>query len=189
MKIIVGLTGASGSILFKRTIEILSSLNHMLLVIATDHGKQVFEYELDEQFEKFMANYPQIKVENIDDMFSPVASGSCDYDQMIIVPCSMGTVGNIANGTSNNLLIRAADVCLKEKRKLVLGLRESPLSNIHLKNLETLNNSGAYLVFQVPSFYNKRNTIEQLVDDIVLRNIKYLGIELPCEIQWKSELL
>lgn len=184
MKVVVGLTGASGSILFKRTIEILSEQNHEILVIATEPGRQVFKYELGQPFESFIEQFENIKVEKIDNMFSTVASGSSNFEKMIIVPCSMGTVGNIANGTSSNLLIRAADVFLKEKKTLVLGLRESPLNGIHIRNLEVLNNSGAYLVFQVPSFYNKRDRIEDLVDDIVMRNLKYLGVSLPTEIQW-----
>lgn len=188
MKIVVGLTGASGSILFKRTIEILSQQGHQLLVIATNPGRQVFEYELELSFETFINQFENVKVENIDNMFSSAASGSSDYQKMIIVPCSMGTVGNIANGTSSNLLIRAADVFLKEKKPLVLALRETPLNGIHLKNLELLNNNNAFLLFQVPSFYNKRETITDLVDDIVLRNLKYLGIELPKDIQWGSEI-
>ncbi len=188
MKIVVGLTGASGSILFKRTIEILSAQDHQILVIATDPGRQVFKYELGTSFESFISEFDNVRVEKIDNMFSSAASGSSDYQKMIIVPCSMGTVGNIANGTSSNLLIRAADVFLKEKKPLVLGLRETPLNGIHLKNLETLNNNNAFLVFQVPSFYNKRDNIDDLVDDIVLRNLKYLGIELPKDIQWGSEI-
>lgn len=184
MKVVVGLTGASGSILFKRTIEILTKLDHQVSVIATDTGRQVFKYELEINFEDFISNFDNVKVEKIDNMFSSAASGSSDYDKMIIVPCSMGTVGNIANGTSNNLLIRAADVFLKEKKDLVLCLRESPLNDIHLRNLSILNNQSTFLVFQVPSFYNKRESLEQVVDDMVFRNLKYLNIELPDEIKW-----
>ncbi len=184
MKIVVGLTGASGSVIFKRTIEILSELNHQILVIPTDTGRQVFKYELGQTFEDFITNFENVQVEKIDNMFSSAASGSSDYDKMIIVPCSMGTVGNIANGTSNNLLIRAADVFLKERKTLVLGLRESPLNDIHLRNLSLLNNSNTFLVFQVPSFYNKRENLEQVIDDLVLRNLKYLDIDLPKEMKW-----
>lgn len=188
MKLVVGLTGASGSILFKRTIEILASQNHQILVIATEPGRQVFKFELGLSFEKFISQFENVKVENIDNMFSTAASGSSDYQKMIIVPCSMGTLGNIANGTSSNLLIRAADVFLKEKKSLVLALRETPLNSIHIRNMEILNRDNAFLVFQVPSFYNKRDNIADLVDDIVYRNLKYLGIQLPKEITWGSEV-
>lgn len=188
MKIVVGLTGASGSILFKRTIELLTSQGHEVLVIATEPGKQVFKFELEITLESFISGFDNVKLEKIDNMFSPAASGSSDFDKMIIVPCSMGTIGNIANGTSNNVLVRAADVFLKEKKDLVLAIRETPLNDVHLRNMTTLNNSNTYLVFQVPSFYNKRETIEQLVDDIVMRNLKYLGIKLPKEIQWGTKL-
>lgn len=188
MKLVVGLTGASGSILFKRSIEILSAQNHQILVIATDPGRQVFKFELGLKLEEFLEQFENVKLEKIDNMFSKAASGSSDYDKMIIVPCSMGTLGNIANGTSSNLLIRAADVFLKEKKSLVLALRETPLNGIHLRNMEILNRDNAYLVFQVPSFYNKRETIEDLVDDIVYRNLKYLGVNLPKDIQWGSEV-
>ncbi len=186
MKIVVGLTGASGSILFKRTIEILSDLNHEISVIATDTGKQVFKYELEEDFQSFITKFSNVKVSDINNMFSHEASGSSDFDQMIIVPCSMGTLGNIACGTSNNLLIRAADVFIKERKKLVLAIRETPLSTIHLNNLQVLNTDGVMIVPQVPSFYNKRTELEDLIDDMVYRNLKYLGIELPENLKWSK---
>lgn len=184
MKIIVGLTGASGSVIFKRTVELLSEMNHHLLIIATDTGRQVFEFELDSDFDQFIGKFPNVVVEDIDNMFSSAASGSSDFEKMIIVPCSMGTLGNIAAGTSNNLLIRAADVFLKEKKTLVLGLRESPLNDIHLRNMTDLNNQSTYLVFQVPSFYNKPETLEETIDGIVRRNLKYLGVQLPDDMKW-----
>ncbi len=184
MKVVVGLTGASGSILFKRTIDILSSLDYEISVIATENGKKVFAYELDVAFDQFISNFKNVRVTDIDNMFAHEASGSSSFDQMIIVPCSMGTAGNIAHGTSNNLLIRCADVFLKERKNLVLALRETPLSTIHLNNMQILNQSGAILVPQIPSFYNKREELSDLIDDMVYRNLKYLGVELPKEIQW-----
>lgn len=186
MKIILGLTGASGSILFKRTVEILAEKNYQIAVIATKNGIDVFTYELGIDYQNFITGFHNVEIFEIDNMFAQIASGSSGYPKMLIVPCSMGTVGNIANGTSNNLLIRAADVILKEKKQLVLAVRETPLNNIHLKNMQIINDCGGFVVPQVPSFYNKRTNIEQLIDDIVYRNLSYIGVELPNDIKWKN---
>ncbi len=186
MNVVVGLTGASGSILFKRTIEILSKQEDIRIhVIATDTGIDVFKYELDLDFNDFINKFDNVVVEDINNMFSTCASGSSNMDKMIIIPCSMGTMGKIASGTSDNLLIRCADCMLKEKKTLVLGLRETPLNNVHLSNMTLLNTMNTYLLFQVPSFYNKRNNIDDLVDDMVKRNLKYLDIKLDDELIWK----
>ena len=134
-KVIIGLTGASGSIYFKKTIEILSSRDYFIHVIASDNGKKVFEYELEENFEEFITKFDNVKLEQNQNMFSQTASGSFPIDGMMIIPCSMGTVGKIANGSSDSLLIRAADVCIKEQKKLVIAFREAPLSLVHLNNL------------------------------------------------------
>lgn len=184
MNLIIGLTGASGSILFKRSIEMLSLTEHTVYVIATDIGRQVFKYEVGIDLTTFLSDFNNVIIEDINNMFSTCASGSSNIDAMLIIPCSMGTCGKIANGTSDSLLIRSADVILKEKKVLVLNLRESPLNNIHINNMATLNQAGAILNFQVPSFYNLPKSIDQLIDDMVHRNLKYIGIKFPDELQW-----
>lgn len=180
-KYIVGITGASGSILSKNVIERLSTQECELNIVATDNGKKVFYYETDILFDNFLEqikkNIAKVIIHQNDELFSPIASGSYYVDCMIILPCSMVTVGKIANGVGDNLLCRAADVCLKEKIKLVIVPRETPLSAIHLKNLLTLSQSGAEIFLPVPMFYSKRQTLEEVYNDISGRILKSGGIE------------
>ncbi|MDF2698823.1 MAG: UbiX family flavin prenyltransferase [Haloplasmataceae bacterium] len=187
-RIVVGITGASGSIIFKRTVEELLELGHEVYVCASEYAEQVFEYELDLNFRKFCFNLNSAKlhVSEINDMFSKIASGSFKTDGMIIAPCSMGTVGKIANGTSDNLLIRAADVHIKEHRKTLIIPREAPFSTIHLQNLLTLSQSGVYILPPVPAFYMKPKTVEDIVDQIVGRALDYFDIENSLKRSWEG---
>ncbi len=186
-KIIVGLTGASGSLLFKRTIEILASEDVLLYIVVTPNGKSVFEFEVGINLDDFLKKFDNLIIQDIDNMFSSIASGSSLIDGMIIIPCSMGTIGNIANCTSNNLLVRAADVTIKEQRPLVLGIRETPLSKLHLDNLQKLAITNVFLNPLVISLYNKPDSIEKLIDNIVYRNLTYLGFNLNEKIQWNHD--
>ncbi|MDZ5001262.1 UbiX family flavin prenyltransferase, partial [Clostridium perfringens] len=134
-KIVVGITGASGSIYAKRLIEVLLNEEIYVNIVATDKGRQVFKYELaldlDSWVKELTKDYKNVKLEDNNNLFAGVASGSNKYDAVIILPCSMGTLAEISHGLSKNLLCRAADVALKEGRKLIIVPRETPLNSIH----------------------------------------------------------
>lgn len=186
-RFIVGITGASGSIYAKKVIEALCK-EHLLHVVITKNGEAVFEYEIGKSFESFVAELPKDScyVEKIDNMFSVLASGSSDIDGMIIVPCTMGTIGKINAGTSDNLLIRAADVMMKENSPLVIVPRETPLSTLHLRNLHSLSLLGVKIVPPIPSFYDRPNSIEDLVEQSVGRFIKMLGVKNDFYTRWSG---
>lgn len=177
-KIVIGITGASGSIYGKRIIEKLNELGHEIHIIITDNGKKVFSHELEIDFEYFLSQFDSnIHKYKIDDMFAPIASGSFKIDSMIIVPTSMGTMAKIANGISDNLICRTADVCIKEKINLTLVPRETPLSVIHLENMLKLSKIGINMVPPLPSFYDLPKNIDEIIDNSVGRIIKSSGID------------
>lgn len=171
---ILGVTGASGAIYATRTTMWLKKLGHHVTALVTAPGCQVVEYENQGELFSFCDELP-----DVNDFFSECASGSADYAGMAVVPCSMGTLGRIAAGTSDNLLVRSADVCLKERRPLVIVPREMPYNLIHLENMERLTRAGAVIVAASPQFYSKPQTIEALVDTVVAKVLKHLG--LPAE--------
>ncbi|MDR2581468.1 MAG: UbiX family flavin prenyltransferase [Fibromonadaceae bacterium] len=162
MKLILGITGASGSIYAKRFL-LKAKERFDVELIVSKNGEAVLKHE---GCEDILQN---AKVHAIDDFFAPPATGSSSYAGMAILPCSMGTLGRIAAGTSDNLLIRAADVCLKESRPLILVPREMPLSEIHLENMLKLKRAGAAIIPASPHFYKHPKTIEELVDTVVER--------------------
>lgn len=176
-KYVVAVTGASGIIYAKRLIEVLSERAEVYLVISKI-ARKIAEYE-QVSLEGFNAAYV-----DEDDMFADIASGSFLYDGMIIIPCSMKTLAAINAGFSDNLITRAADVCLKEKRKCILMPREMPLSNIHLKNMLSLNEAGATIMVMSPGFYHRPKTIEDLVDMVVARALDHLGEEHNIGKRW-----
>jgi 4-hydroxy-3-polyprenylbenzoate decarboxylase len=152
-KIIIGITGASGAIYAKVLLDKLQLLEQQIAkigVVMSDNAKKVWEYELQN------SAYQQYKADFYDknDFMAPFASGSAKYDTMIIVPCSMGTMARIAQGISNDLITRSADVILKERRKLILVTRETPLSLIHINNMKTITESGGIICPATPSFYH-----------------------------------
>jgi len=161
--IILGITGASGAIYAKRFLELAKKKRIAVELIVTKMGEAVLEHE------GFVTILKHQKIHKIDDFFAPPATGSSEYLGMAILPCSMGTLGKIASGTSNNLLIRSADVCLKENRPLVLAPREMPLNEIHLENMLKLKRAGAMIVPACPHFYEHPKNIEELVDTVVER--------------------
>lgn len=187
-KFVVGLSGASGSIIFKRLIEELLKVNNEVYVIASKYAKQVFEYELETNYHDYFINLNKsnLHVCEIDDMFNKVASGSFKTNGMIIAPCSMGTVGKIANGISDNLLVRCADVHIKEHRKILIVPREAPLSSIHLKNLLTLSQLNVSILPPVPSFYLKPNSIEEIVNQLVGRILDYFDVSNNLKDSWEG---
>jgi 4-hydroxy-3-polyprenylbenzoate decarboxylase len=175
-KIIVAVTGASGSIYAKTLLNKLQSLKNPpaeIAVIFSDNAKAIWEYELGK---KFKAVTPVKEYEN-KSFFAPFASGSSDYNTMIICPASMGILGRIAGGTSENLVARAADVMLKERRKLILVPRETPYNLIHIRNMETLTLAGAIICPATPSFYCKPKTIDDLVNTVIERIISLAGFD------------
>ena len=173
-KIVVGVTGASGSIYAKRLIYYLEQFKNECSyeVVFSGNAKKVWEWELKEKVNLSCPVY------DIQDYFAPFASGSAKYDAMVIIPASMGTIARIANGISDNLITRAADVFLKEKRKLIVVFREAPISKIHLENLLKLSSSGADIFPAAPSFYSHPENIIEAVDTIVLRVLDRLGLEI-----------
>ncbi len=187
-KIIVGLTGASGSIFFKKLIEELVINEQEIYVIATSNGEKVFEFEIKQNFNSYIQslNYEHLHLCDINDMFNKIASGSFFIDGMVILPSSMGTIGRIASGTSDNLLIRSGDVQLKEKRKLIIAFREAPLSGIHLNNMLTLANAGAIIYPTVPAFYLFPKSIDDIISQVIGRILNYLDIDSNLTKNWNG---
>lgn len=178
LKIIVGITGASGSIYGKLLLDKVKSLEDQVEecgVIFSDNARAVWTYELDSFDEKQIP----FRVYRPDDFFSPMASGSAGYDVMIVCPCTMGTLGRIASGVSSDLLTRAADVILKERKKLILVPREMPYNLIHLNNMKLLTEAGAIICPASPSFYSKPQNTEQLVMTVIDRVLILAGFEFP----------
>lgn len=167
---ILGVTGASGAIYATRTAMHLNRLGHEVSLVVTGPGREVVEFE----GQGALFNYAE-KIFNVDDFFAECASGSADYAGMVVVPCSMGTLGRIAAGTSDNLLVRTADVCLKERRPLVIVPREMPYNLIHIENMERVTRAGAIVIPASPQFYSKPASIEELVDTVVAKVLKHLG--------------
>jgi 4-hydroxy-3-polyprenylbenzoate decarboxylase len=175
-KIVLAITGASGSIYAKRLLDKLRQLNNPpeeIAVILSDTAKEIW---LAETGEKFKADYPAKEYYN-KSFHAPFASGSSTYDTMIICPSSMGTMGRIANGTSDDLTARAADVMLKEKRRLIVVPREAPYNLIHIENMKTLTLAGAIICPASPSFYSNPKTTDELVMTVVDRIIDLAGFE------------
>ncbi len=186
MKIIVAVTGASGTIYARQLVELLLKTDSIceVALIFSDNGKAVARYEgeffrdTEKDFRIDFQSDHRIKVFENSDMFSGPASGSSDYDAMVIIPCSMGTAGRIAGGVSQDLISRAADVMLKERRRLIMVVRETPLHSIHLRNMTALSDCGAVILPASPSFYSRPADIEQLCMTVTERIITLLGIEI-----------
>ncbi|EFF63371.1 MULTISPECIES: UbiX family flavin prenyltransferase [Turicibacter] len=187
-KIVVGITGASGSIYAKRLIEELASKGYLVHVIATDKGKQVFKYELSLDLKQWIRelNQPTVKLEDNQNLFAGVASGSHGFDAVIVMPCSMGTLAEISHGLSRNLLCRAADVALKEGRKLIIVPRETPFNTIHLENMCHLSKVGATIIPAMPGFYHHPQTLEDLVNFVVGKVLSYLNINHNLFKKWED---
>lgn len=175
-KIVIAITGASGAIYAKLLLEKLEKLENQceaIGLIMSDNAKFVWESEIgDRSYEKFtFSNYSK------NDFMAPFASGSAKYDTMVIVPCSMGTLGRIASGISNDLTTRAADVILKERRKLILVARETPLNTIHLKNMLAVSEAGGIICPAVPSYYSNPSSIDEAAMTVVDRIVDLIGLE------------
>jgi 4-hydroxy-3-polyprenylbenzoate decarboxylase len=177
-KIVIAITGASGSIYAKVLLEKLSKLSDQIEqvgVVMSDNAKDVWKQELGNEDYK---NYSNFKFYDKSDFFAPFASGSAKYDTMIICPCSMGTMARIASGISNDLTSRAADVILKERRKLLLMIRDTPYSLIHINNMKTITEAGGIICPASPSFYSKPVTFEELAATVVDRCLDLAGLDI-----------
>lgn len=176
-KILVAITGASGAIYPKLLLEKLLQVSNQwveLSVVMSTNARQIWETELgNEDYEKL-----PVKFYEKNDFSAPFASGSAKYNIMIVAPCSMGTLSRIASGVSNDLVTRAADVVLKERRKLILMLRETPYSLIHIKNMEAVTQAGGIICPATPSFYSKPQTIEEAAMTVVDRLIDLAGLDI-----------
>lgn len=176
-KVVLGIAGSSGSIYAKRLLDkftIIQDQIEDLGIVMSNNAKFNWELELGD---KGYSNY-DFKIYEKSDFMAPFASGSAQYDTMIICPCSMGTIGRVASGISNDLLTRAADVILKERRKLIVVPRETPYNLIHIENLKTITLAGGIICPAVPSFYSNPQTITEVVDTVVDRIIDLAGFDL-----------
>ena len=184
MKIIVGITGASGAIYAKVLLDKLLQQKDKIDkvgIVMSDNAKIVWEFELgNRDYEKYPFDFYSKM-----DFNAPFASGSAKYESMIICPCSMGTLGRIAHGLSDDLITRAADVVLKERRKLVLAVRDTPFSLIHIKNMEMVSLAGGIICPANPSFYSMPTTFEALAATVVDRLLDLIGIEINT-FRWNS---
>ncbi len=183
LKILVAITGASGSLYAQRLLDNLDPTAHEIHVVMSNYAHQVIAEELPDGL-RFPAG---VKPHGLKSMNAPFASGSNPPDVMVIVPCTMGTLGRIAHGYSEDVLLRAADVVLKEKRKLILVPRETPLSLIHVKNFELLLLAGATLIPANPSFYSGAKTVVELVDTVVARVLDHMGLPNKLAPRWAEE--
>jgi flavin prenyltransferase len=197
--ITVGISGASGAIYAQRLLMQLedSSEVQQINLVISGPGRRVITDELDvsasgdtEQVVAEMIGRPSTKsiVFHPGDIGAAIASGSYPVDAMVIIPCSSSTIGVLASGSSRNLLHRAADVCLKEGRKLVLVPRETPLSTLHLENMLRLRQAGAMIVPAMPAFYHRPLNIVQMVDHFVYRVMDHLGLEHAQETVWQGDV-
>jgi 4-hydroxy-3-polyprenylbenzoate decarboxylase len=184
-KIVVAITGASGAIYAKLLLEKFQTLSSQIAevgIVMSDNAKQVWQVELDNEDYK---NYP-FKFYDKHDFMAPFASGSAKFDTMVIIPCSMGTLGRIAAGISDDLVTRAADVILKERRRLILVARDTPFNLIHIRNMQTVTEAGGIICPAIPSFYSKPQTIEELAMTVVNRVIDLIGFESD-SYRWGGE--
>ena len=182
MKVVVGITGASGSIYGYSLIRLLHKKGVELAIVMTKMGERVLEDECGltrDEIEKYGTVY-----EN-DDLFAPIASGSYKIDAMVVVPCSMNSLGQIANGMGDTLLARSASVALKEGKKLILVIRETPYSMIAMENMLKLGRAGGTILPASPGFYQRPTRIYELVEGIIYRILDQLEIEAEEAVRWK----
>jgi flavin prenyltransferase len=192
VRVFLGITGASGAPYAARLLEALSHAGCEVGLSASAAGVQVLATELygeatlarDDVLKRFAGDRKGVTVYEIGDYTSPYASGSAKVDAYVVCPCSMSTVGTLAAGAMANLIHRAASVALKERRKLVLVPRETPLSSIHLRGLATLHEAGAVILFAAPGFYHRPESIGDLVDFVVARCLDQLGLEHTLSGRW-----
>jgi 4-hydroxy-3-polyprenylbenzoate decarboxylase len=177
------MTGASGALYTQRLLDHLDPAQHEVHLVLSQYAHTVIAEELPGG----LRLAPGVQSHNLKSMHAPFASGSNAADVMVIMPCSMGSLGRIAHGSSEDLLLRAADVVLKEKRKLILVPREAPINLVHVKNFELLLLAGAIILPANPSFYTHPKTIPDLVDTVVARVLDHMGVEHKLGVRWGDE--
>jgi 4-hydroxy-3-polyprenylbenzoate decarboxylase len=196
MNVFLGITGASGAPYAARLLESLAAADTNIGVCASRAGIEVLATELyedptlprDEVLARLLERADgRAELYDPQDWSAPYASGSAKVDAYVICPCSMGTLGTVASGAMQNLIHRAASVALKEERRLVLMPRETPLSAIHLRNMLTLREAGATILFLAPGFYHGARTVDDLVDFVVARALDHLGLEQELAPRWGQE--
>jgi flavin prenyltransferase len=197
MRVFLGITGASGAAYAARLVEVLAQADVELGICTSGAGIEVLATELygnarlsrDETLERLLehASSGNVTVYDPNDWKAPYASGSAKVDAYVICPCSMGTLGTIASGAMLNLIHRAASVALKEERKLVLMPRETPLSTIHLRNMLTVKEAGATVLFLAPGFYHGAESVDDLVNFVVGRAVDLIGLDVELVKRWGSE--
>jgi flavin prenyltransferase len=183
VKILVAMTGASGALYAQRLLDHLDPRQHEIHVVLSNYAQVVLTQELPGGL-----RLPEgARTHGLRSMNAPFASGSNPMDAMVVIPCTMGTLGRIAHGFSEDVLQRAADVALKEKRKLILVPRETPLNLVHVRNYELLLLAGAIILPANPSFYHCPKTIEEVIDTVVGRVLDHLGIAHALSPRWQEE--
>src|SRR5882724_5768928 len=182
MKLVIAATGASGTIYLQRLLEQIDCAAHEVHLVMSAYAREVAKQELDDfRIPTNISHHPE------NDMNVPFVSGSARFDAMVIVPCSMATLGRIAAGCSDSVLLRAADVFLKERRKLILVPRETPWNLIHARNVVTLLEAGAIVLPAIPSFYSRPSSVTAVVDTVVWRILDQIGLPNPAAYRWGQE--
>jgi flavin prenyltransferase len=184
MRLIVGISGASGAIYGIRALQALRELGVETHLVVTDAALETIRLETD--FKKADVVRLATEFHRLDDITSKIASGSYKTDGMLVIPCSMKTLAGIASGYSDNVLLRAADVTIKERRRLVLVVRETPLSLIHIENMATVTRAGAIVLPAMPAFYHRPKTVAALVDQVVGKALDMLEIEHHLLKRWEG---
>lgn len=183
MRIVVAITGASGALYAQRLLDNLPTREHEVHVVLSNYAQSVLTQELPDG----LRLDEEVKRHGLKSMNAPFASGSNPFDAMVVIPCTMGTLGRIAHGISDDVLLRAADVMLKERRKLILVPREAPLNLVHVRNFELLLQAGATILPANPYFYSNPRTIEDLVDTVVARVLDHVGVSHRLVPRWQEE--
>lgn len=182
MKLVIAATGASGTIYLQRLLAQIDTRANEVHLVMSAHAKQVAAQEL----ENFSVPDGVIQ-QGENNLNVPYVSGSSRFDAMVIVPCSMSTLGRLASGSGETALLRAGDVFLKERRKLIVVPRETPWSLVHARNVATLLEAGAIVLPAIPAFYSRPQTVEEVVDTVVWRILDHLGLPSPRTYRWKTE--
>jgi 4-hydroxy-3-polyprenylbenzoate decarboxylase len=179
VKLVIAATGASGAIYLQRLLEQIDCAAHEVHLVTSGYAREVAKQELDD-----FKIPPAVSVHSETDMNVPFVSGSARFDAMVIVPCSMASLGRIASGSGDSVLLRAADVFLKERRKLILVPRETPWNLIHARNVVTLLEAGAIVLPAIPSFYSRPSSVAAVVDTVVWRILDQIGLPSPRAYRW-----
>ena len=181
MKLVIAATGASGTIYLQRLLEQIDCAANEVHLVMSGHARQVATQEVDElRIPEGVAKHPE------NDLNVPYVSGSARFDAMVIVPCSMSTLGRIASGSGETALLRTADVFLKERRKLIIVPRETPWNLIHARNVVTALEAGAVVLPAIPSFYSRPQSVTEVVDTVVWRILDQLDLPNPRAFRWKD---